>query len=343
MKKRNSGRTVPVLLIAILAVVVVIASIVVYLGSPVEQTRRDVFFPVDKGASLQSITRSLSDASLVRSGDFAYLYARLARMNLKAGTYRLSPAQSTWSILRTLVEGKQEYHKVTIPEGLTLSKTARHLAAAGVISADAFITAARKTDVLANFGFPGKNAEGFLFPDTYFFPYSIDADSVVKMMVETFFRKLADVPNVPEKKTDFYAKVILASIVEREYRVDTEAPIIASVFANRLKIGMGLQSCATVEYIITELQGKPHPYRLYDSDIEVDNEYNTYKWAGLPPGPISNPGMVALNAAFNPADTSWLYFRLTDPEAGTHSFTHSLEEHIKAGKQNIVLKKAVGN
>lgn len=333
----------PVLLVAILAVFIAIASIVVYQGSPVGGSRRDVFFPVQKGASLQSITRSLAESSLVRSGEFAYLYARLARMTLKAGTYRLSPAQSTWEILRTLVEGKQEYHKVTIPEGLTLSKTARHLADAGVVSAGDFIEAARKTDVLDSFGFPGKNAEGFLFPDTYFFPYGIDADSVVRMMVETFFRRLGNVPNVPEKKDDLYARVILASIVEREYRVDAEAPVIASVFANRLKIGMGLQSCATVEYIITEIQGKPHPYRLYDADIEIDNDYNTYKWAGLPPGPISNPGMVALNASFNPAETSWLYFRLTDPDAGTHSFTHSLDEHIKAGNQNIILKSAVGN
>ncbi|WP_255947327.1 endolytic transglycosylase MltG [Brucepastera parasyntrophica] len=139
-----------------------------------------------------------------------------------------------------------------------------------------------------------------------------------------------------------YEKVILASIVEREYQIREEAPLIASVFANRLKIGMGLQSCATIEYIITEIQGLPHPVRLYDRDLEIRSDYNTYLWAGLPPSPISNPGLIALNAAFNPAKTNYLYFRLTDSESGAHTFTRSLDEHVSAGR-NLTVKRAAGN
>jgi UPF0755 protein len=212
-----------------------------------------------------------------------------------------------------------------------LSQTARHLEKAGVVSASDFMAGAKDPALLAVLGIPATTAEGFLFPDTYFFPYGIDAPSVVKMMVSTFFERAAAVPGLPESRKELYRKVILASIVEREYRVAGEAPLIASVFENRLKIGMGLQSCATIVYILTEIEGKPHPSRILDSDLDVKSDYKTYKWAGLPPGPIASPGLVALSAACNPPETSYLYFRLTDPAAGTHSFTHSLKEHIKAG------------
>ena len=196
--------------------------------------------------------------------------------------------------------------------------------------------------ILAKFHIPGKDAEGYLFPDTYFFPYNDNAETVVSMMIENFFTKVNALANKPVSPSELEGKIILASIIEREYRVADEAPNIASVFSNRLKIGMGLQSCATIEYIITEIQKKPHPSKLSLEDLSIKNDYNTYMWAGLPPGPISNPGLVAINAAFSPADTKYLYFRLTDPEAGTHSFTHSLDEHIEAG-HHLVLKKAAGN
>jgi len=119
--------------------------------------------------------------------------------------------------------------------------------------------------------------------------------------------------------------------VEREYRADDEAPLIAGVFFNRLEIGMGLQSCATVEYVITEIEGKPHPEVLYNRDIAIQDPYNTYVYAGLPPGPISCPGAVALNAAFHPTASDYLYFRLMDPQEGRHKFSKTLEDHIKAG------------
>ena len=131
--------------------------------------------------------------------------------------------------------------------------------------------------------------------------------------------------------------MILASIVEREYRVEEEAPLIASVFTNRLRLGIGLESCATLAYIITEIQHKPHPEYITLEDKGIDSPYNTYKWAGLPPGPIANPGRVALDAAFHPARTDYLYFVLRDPEEGKHYFSRDLDAHNKA--KNLYLKK----
>ncbi len=309
---------------------------------PVDTDAPEVLFAVPKGASLVSISASLAGENLVRSAEYAYFRARFGRMSLKAGTYRVSAAWTTSEILGLLESGKQEYLRVTVPEGLSLTKTARHLAAAGVVDAGAFVSAASDAEVLARFGIPGGSAEGFLFPDTYFFSYGMRAAEVVSLMIENFFRKTAGIANLPRDGEGLYRIVTLASIVEREYRIAEEAPLIASVFSNRIKIGMGLQSCATVEYIITEIQGKEHPARLSTKDLAIQSDYNTYLWAGLPPGPISNPGRVSLEAAANPPRSSYLYFRLTDPATGRHSFTTSLDEHVEAGR-TYYLKRAAGN
>jgi UPF0755 protein len=302
----------------------------------------EIMFTVPRGASVMTIVTNLHDAGLIRASRYGYFYARIKGLTLKAGTYRLSAGMSTSRILEYIQAGKQEYLKVTVPEGLTLSKTARHLADANVVSAEAFIQAASDPVLLANYSIPGSTAEGYLFPDTYFFSYDTNAKEVVTLMLDTFFSKIAGLKSVPSDPVKLHACVVLASIVEREYRKQEEAPLIASVFSNRAKIGMGFQSCATIEYIITEIQGRPHPARLTLDDLSIASEYNTYLWAGLPPGPISSPGLVALDASFNPAQTKYLYFRLTDADSGTHTFTRSLDEHVEAG-HHLVLKKAAGN
>jgi UPF0755 protein len=175
--------------------------------------------------------------------------------------------------------------------------------------------------------------EGFLYPDTYLFPPNYPAPLVIKTMAETFFRRLAELGTdaLDLSPEELYRKVILASIVEREYRVDEEAQLMAGVFYNRLHISMPLQSCATVEYVITEILGRPHPKVIYIKDTEIRNPYNTYVMSGLPPGPISAPGAVALNAVFNPIASDYLYFRLVDSAVGQHYFSRTFDDHIKAG------------
>jgi UPF0755 protein len=141
-------------------------------------------------------------------------------------------------------------------------------------------------------------------------------------MADTLFEKLDAIrsPDARETAAALHEKITLASIVEREYRVDDEAPVMAGVFSNRLERGMRLQSCAIVEYIITEIQGKPHPTRIFFSDLEIPDPYNTYREIGLPPAPIAAPGLIALSAAY-------LYFRLADANAGRHTFSRTLEDH----------------
>jgi len=298
-------------------------------------------FTVSRGTTVRSVAAHLKAAGLIRSEYAAYCYFRFFTAEpLRAGTYKLSPQMSVRELCTYLQKGKQERIKVTLPEGLTVSKTAAILEERQVVPADAFLAAAKNAALLDSYGILGDSAEGFLFPDTYFFSYDETAERVLKVLLDNFFVKSADIPRFPQDPAMRYETVILASIIEREYRVPEEAAKIAGVFSNRLKIGMGLQSCATVEYILTEVQHKPHPDRLLKRDLEIDHPYNTYKWRGLPPGPISNPGITALYAACNPEESDYLYFRLEDAGAGTHVFTKNLTEHTRAGA--LIVKRAAG-
>ena len=318
----------------------VAAAAIVYTPASFDPKQAEQLFTIKRGASVRAITADLKTAGLIRFEYPTYLYFRLVNNPIKAGTYKLSPAWSIRTLSAYLQAGKQELIKVTVPEGLTLSKTAAILEERQVVTADAFLAAAENPTLLQTYGITGNSAEGFLFPDTYFFSYTETAAHVVTTMLDNFFHKTAAIPHFPHDPAEQYEAVILASIIEREYRVPEEAAKIAGVFSNRLQIGMGLQSCATVEYILTEVQHKPHPERLLNRDLEIDHPYNTYKWRGLPPGPISNPGMTALYAACNPEKSNYLYFRLEDAEIGTHVFSRNLTEHTQADA--IILKRAAG-
>ena len=292
-----------------------------------------VIFDVREGESAVAVGRRLEQAGLIRSRLFWDLLSRYEKEFLKTGTYRIPVPSSQTEIRSILVEGRQILLRVTIPEGVTLKKAAAIIGGTGICSGEDFLDAAADQNILRSYQIPGTTMEGYLYPETYFFPGAYPADRVIRTMADTFFDRVREI--APES-TELGPKelndaVILASIVEREYRVEEEAAIMAGVFYNRIKINMSLESCATVEYIITEIQGKPHPSVLLYADIEIKDPYNTYVNRGLPPGPISFPGRAALNAVFRPAETDYLFFRLVDEKAGRHYFSKTLDAHIKAG------------
>jgi UPF0755 protein len=290
-------------------------------------------FEVRRGESAQSVGQRLEDADLIRNRYFWYLLCRLDKEPVKAGAYRIEVPISQIAIHRILVSGRQILTRLTVPEGYTLKKTAALLEEAGICPMEDFLSAAVDPEMMERYKIPGPSMEGYLYPDTYLFSPGYPAERVVRTMADNFFTRIVDIDEkVNSMPPDELNKlVILASIVEREYRLDEEAPIMAGVFFNRLNIGMALQSCATVEYIITELQNRPHPEMLLTRDTEIRDPYNTYIRPGLPPGPISCPGAVALKAVFAPAENSYLYFRLVDTESGKHYFSHTLDDHIRAG------------
>ncbi|MDR3276699.1 MAG: endolytic transglycosylase MltG [Treponema sp.] len=291
-----------------------------------------VFLEVRQGESAYSVGARLEAAGLIRSHYVWDILARFDDAYIKAGDYRFAYPAGQQEIRDILVAGQLQLIRVTVPEGVTLKKTARIVAEAGICAEEDFLAAAMDPAIRDEYRVPGFTMEGYLYPDTYFFQAGYPADQVVRFMADTFFQRLAEIPGDPLDipPEELFRRVIIASIVEREYRAADEAPLMAGVFYNRLDIGMALQSCATVEYVITEIQGKPHPATIYDRDTRIDDPYNTYVYAGLPPGPISAPGLVALDAVFNPVASDYRYFRLVNPDEGRHYFAKTFDEHIQA-------------
>jgi len=283
---------------------------------------------------MKSAAKNLKQNALIRSSLLFYLRSRQNNAVLKAGTYRVSSEMSTDDIMHLLSSGLSAHIAVSFPEGYTLRKIALLLEKNGICSSEDFIAAAHNNELLDEYQIPSDSFQGYLFPDTYFFVPGMNAEAVVRMMTDTFIERLSTI-NGAEKLTaaELYKTVILASIVEREYRVASEAALIASVFINRLNQNWGLYSCATIEFIITEIQEKPHPDVITTEDTKIDSPYNTYKWAGLPPGPIASPGLVALKAACNPAKTDYYYFRVADSSAGRHHFSTNFTEHVETGRE----------
>ncbi len=298
-------------------------------------------FVVERGATFDTIGLHLMALRLIRSPFFLDLSAKATRSarELQAGTYEIHRGMTTLQILSLFVSGNQLLERITIPEGWTLLQIADLLARNGVVGKASFERAASSPKLLAGLGVPGKSAQGFLYPDTYYFPRNYPAARVVAVMTANFFKNFDAID--PERRQlspeELLEKVVMASIVEGEYRLAREAPVIASVFYNRLKRGMRLQSCATVSYVLTDVLGEPHQTRLYDKDLEVASPFNTYLHKGLPPEPISNPGRVALDAALHPANTPYLYFVLENPKSGEHFFSKDFAEHTYAKYQYLSL------
>jgi UPF0755 protein len=340
-------KIISLLIILVLTIFLLSLGLIMYYNSPVPADEMPVvtddmygirktddnayYVDIRRGETSQSAGSRLESAGLIRNRYFWNILCRFKKEPIKTGTYKIEPPVNTLAVYNQLVAGRQILYRVTIPEGVTLTRMALILEEAGICPAEDFLLSAKDTHVLDQYQIPNKSMEGYLFPDTYLFPADYPPLQVISAMADNFFNRIQNIdPELsPEKINDI---VILASIVEREYRLSEEAPLMAGVFHNRLRINMGLQSCATVEYIITEIQGKPHPSVILNRDLEINDPYNTYMWAGLPPGPISAPGSVALRAVIFPSETEYLYFRLDDPATGRHYFSRTLDEHIKAGQ-----------
>jgi UPF0755 protein len=326
------ARGIFVFLTVVVVLLVGAGAYLYYLNTPSPQIPEEgSVFKVLRGETLSTIADRLDQEGLIRSGLLLIFFSRVNNTEtaFKNGYFRVLPGDSMIDVHNLLVSGYQEQVKLTIPEGWTLKKISQYVDERGIATRKEFLEAASSADLLDQFGIPAENLEGYLFPDTYFFPRGYPAYGVVEEMVENFFRRLADVaPEALQWNRDrLHEAVIMASIVEREYRRAEEAPLIASVFYNRVAYNIGLESCATLGYIITDIQNKPHPEFLTVEDKKIDSPYNTYKWAGLPPGPISSPGTVALEAAFHPEETAYYYFVLKNPETGEHYFSANLQEH----------------
>jgi len=282
------------------------------------------FVDIAHGTGSRAIGGQLGAAGVVRSSA-AFTLVRILRPDarLEAGEYRFDHPDSAWHVFDRIVGGDVFYYELTIPEGSNMFDIAAAVDQLGFLKSGDFLKAAHNPAPIRDLAPPAPTLEGYLFPSTYRVTRQTTTAELIRMMLAEFRRQWEKLN--PPPGTDVNATVTLASLVEKETAVPQERPTVASVYYNRLRIGMALDCDPTTIYAAL-LQNR---YRgtIYKSDLASTNPYNTYNHPGLPPGPIANPGAASLNAALHPASTAWLYFVRKPDNSGSHAFSATLAEH----------------
>jgi UPF0755 protein len=302
------------------------------LHRPMQAGSYPVDFEVASGQSVRAILEHLVERGVIPDARVARLYLALARDDapLQAGEYRFDRPSTTVEVLERLIRGEVMVHPVTILEGWTLEETAQHLARLDFGDEAELLEAMRSGALIHDLDPAAGTLEGYLFPDTYTFARATPAARIVETMVANFRRRWQDRVVVEGGAAlDVRATVTLASIVESEARLDAERPIIASVYRNRLDRGIGLYADPTVIFALKQLGSWDGNLRR--DDLTLDSPYNTYRYPGLPPGPICSPGLSSLIAAVRPTETDYLYF--VSRNDGSHVFSETLGEHNRNVEQ----------
>ena len=278
------------------------------------------FVVIRQGAASGEIGRALADAHVVSD-------ARLFRIalwwtaqgrNLKAGEYRFDHAVTPLDVVEVLVRGEVYTERLTFPEGLTIEEMSKLYESHGFGRARDFVEASRNVQRIADLDPEATDLEGYLFPETYALPRKGEASRLIDLMVDRFRSVYGEQMRARARQV-----VTLASVGEKETGTAEERPLVAAVFRNRLKIGMPMQADPTVVYALA----KAHRYNgnIHKDDLSMDSPYNTYKYPGLPPGPIASPGKASIEAVLMPADVPYLYF--VSRNDGSHVFAKTLAEH----------------
>ena len=295
------------------------------------------FVTIPPGAGAAEIRRRLLDAGVVR--DEYTLRAALrwtgSARGLKAGEYRFDREMTAVEVVDKLANGDIYTRRITFPEGLTIAEMARLYESREFGKAADFIAASRNGSLIHDVDPDASDLEGYLFPETYAMPRNTPAARLIAMMVDRFkttysteLREQARAQGLTTRQV-----VALASLVEKETGKAEERPIVAAVYRNRMRIGMGMQADPTVVYALQKA-GR-YDGNIRREDLGFDSPYNTYKYPGLPPGPIAAPGRASLQAALNPADADYLYF--VSRNDGSHVFATTLAEHNENVREYQVL------
>ena len=295
------------------------------LWAPYSGFRGEAFVDIPKGAGTRAIARLLTQAGAVRF-ESQLLAARLLRprSRLQAGEYRFSRAASTWEVFGRIAKGDVFYYELAVPEGRNLFDIAESIEELGLMKAAEFLRAARSPASIRDLAPDAANLEGYLFPSTYRVSRQMSAEQICRQMTDQFRHQWKSLGS----PGDVHRIVTLASLVEKETAVAEERPVIASVFLNRLEIGMKLDCDPTTIY--AAMVEKRYRGTIFQSDLASMNAYNTYQHAGLPPGPIANPGLDSIKAALQPASTKYLYFVARPDGTGAHQFSPDLDAHQQA-------------
>ena len=282
---------------------------------------------VEPGQGVYAISKKLHLAKIICYPMKFRLYARLKKLDtrIKAGEYLLSGAMTPSEVLHKLIKGSVVLYRLTIPEGYTMVQIADLVEKAGILKSRQFLDCLQGSALLKKLQIPSPSFEGYLFPDTYYFPRGVSSEKVVTTLVSRFWevfkpawRKRAD-----ELGWTVHDVVTLAAMIEKETGDPDERPVISSVFHNRLKKRMRMESDPTVIYGIKNFDGN-----ITRKHLRTPSPYNTYLLKGLPAGPIANPGAKAIEAALYPDNTNYLYF--VSKKNQTHHFSTTIQEHNRA-------------
>lgn len=340
-KKKKKNVFLTLIIIFIIILLFTGGGVVYYknLISPLDLNGEEKIVEIPQGYSVKNISQLLQREGIIKKGLAFEIAVRLEDLQsqLQSGRYLLSPSMSTKEVLFKIADGQviDDSIKVTIPEGFELTMIAERLEEKGLTTKDEFIKAATQDIGIFDYSFlkdipkdRDNPLEGYLFPDTYHFSIDVTEEQIITAMLDRFNNVFIDeyYDRAKELGMTIDEVVILASVVEREAMVASDRPIISGVFHKRLEIGMKLESCATIQYIL----GERKPRLLY-SDLEIVSPYNTYKELGLPVGPIASFGEDSLKATLYPEDTEYLFFVAKDD--GSHVFSRTLEEHNAAKKR----------
>ena len=280
------------------------------------------------GATLKQISAELKHRNLIRSESSFRLLANIQKKQtqIQAGEYELNQSMLPMDILFAITSGKTILHPVTIPEGYRISEIAELLTEHNLTDKDKFIGESKNIELINSLNIPSDSLEGYLFPETYHFSKNTSERKIIRTMVNVFKKLVIKhelMAQVQESGFSLHEIITLASLIEKETGVNEERQHISSVFHNRLRKNMRLQTDPTVIYAIEGFDGN-----IRKKDLDIDSPYNTYRYKGLPPGPIANPGLSSITAALNPIKTNHFYF--VSRKDGSHHFSSSLEEHNHA-------------
>ncbi|MGA2274105.1 MAG: endolytic transglycosylase MltG [Bryobacteraceae bacterium] len=295
------------------------------LTQPYQAFGAETFVEFPRGSSSRALAAALAQAGVVRSRwDFLLARALSPTRVLRAGEYRFTRPASPLEVLDRIARGDAFYYTLMVPEGKNMFDIAAAAANLGLFTAPEFLDAARNPSFIRDLDPDAPTLEGYLFPSTYRAGRHTTPAALCRMMTARFrdaWRRLG--VSAPVHRT-----VTLASLVEKECKLPDERPRVAAVFANRLRLGMTLDCDPSTIY--AALVEERYRGAIHRSDLESDNPYNTYGHAGLPPGPIANPGLDAMRAVLEPADTDALYFVLRPDGSGAHQFSSTVTAHQAA-------------
>lgn len=327
------------IILVLSVLLLIITSLIIFsvITLDTKKIEEDIIITINEGSGTKQIANVLKTNELIKSkyAFISYVKKNNATTSLKPGTYKFNSGKITFDdIFEKLIKGEQEESiSITIPEGYTVEQIATLVEKKGLTTKDKFLDYSKNLEIPFDYiekGTDHRQLEGFLFPDTYSIPISWTEKEIINMLLNEFNKNWTEEFDNRAKELGFTPKEIItiASLIEREARVEKERPTISSVIHNRLKKGMLLQIDATVQYLLPEQKS-----RLLYKDLEVDSPYNTYKYAGLPPTPIAAPGLSCIKAALYPEKTDYYYYRTKAINNGEHNFSRTYEEHLNyAGK-----------